>query len=206
METDIFTIGYTGFKIDEFIDVLKIYKVNAVVDVRSYPFSKYYSDYNSDTLENTLKKSDISYRLYDKEFGARQKDYALYDENNQFDLTLFSKSEQFKRGMKRIKKGTSSGFRIALMCAEKNPIECHRAVLVGRELSLVGFNVLHIINKNKIITEKQLEEELVDIYFPEKDQLSLFNNDNLSLSKQIQKSIEMQRKKIAYHEKELLNE
>ena len=204
MQCNIYTIGYSGFKINEFILVLKKNKINAVVDVRSYPYSKYYPDYNSNVLKEILEKNSIVYRLYDKEFGARQKDYALYDENNQLNFKLFSKSQQFRKGILRLKKGVSCGYTIALMCAEKNPLECHRAILVGRELNKIGFNVLHIIDNNKMMTEKELELSLVDLYFPQKNQLSLFENDNKSLTKQIEESFNMQSKKIAFHERELL--
>ena len=49
----IYTIGYTAFPINEFLDVIKHYGIHCVIDVRSSPFSNYYSDYNKDELENT---------------------------------------------------------------------------------------------------------------------------------------------------------
>ncbi len=206
MEKKIFTIGYTGFNIEEFINVLKKNNINAVVDVRSNPFSKYYPDYDTNRLKDKLNEYGIAYRLYDKEFGARQNDYSLYTKENKLDLNLFAKSKQFQLGIKRLKKGIVCGFTIVLMCAEKNPMECHRAVLIGRELSLRGFKVFHIIDSKKVISEKELELLLVNNYFPQKNQLSIFNEDNMSLEEQIRKAVNMQREKIAYHEKEILDE
>ena len=68
----IYTIGYTAFPINEFLDVIKHYGIDCVIDVRSSPFSNYYIDYNKDALENALKQNNILYRNYANEFGARQ--------------------------------------------------------------------------------------------------------------------------------------
>ena len=75
MTKTLYTIGYSGFLVEEFIDALKKNNINAVIDVRSSPYSQFFSDYNKEPLEKTLKKEGIFYRNYSKEFGARQYNY-----------------------------------------------------------------------------------------------------------------------------------
>lgn len=206
MQRKIYTIGYAGFQLSDFICALQENRINAVVDVRSFPYSKYYSDYNTDKLKQTLKNHQIVYRLYDKEFGARQNDRSLYNENHQMNFKLFAQSEQFQKGILRLQKGIDSGFTVALMCAEKDPMNCHRAILVGRELSKRGYDVYHIIANRQVMTEYELEMSLVNIYFPQRNQISLFEDGNKSLEVQIEEAFEIQGQKIAYQEKELADE
>ena len=98
----IYTIGYTAFSIDEFIEVINSYGVNCVIDVRSSPFSAYYSDYNKDALENVLKQHNILYRNYQKEFGARQTNPVFYS-GDIVDFEKFIKSEQFMDGVSKVR-------------------------------------------------------------------------------------------------------
>lgn len=68
----VYTIGYSGFSIDDFVANLKKHNISLVVDVRSSPFSHYFPEYNKDSLEVCLKTHGIYYRNYADEFGARQ--------------------------------------------------------------------------------------------------------------------------------------
>lgn len=101
----------------------------------------------------------------------------------------------------RLQKSVDSGYTIALMCAEKNPADCHRAVLVGRELSKNGFDVYHILTKDKTITEKEFEMYLVDKYFLKNNQSLDDGESDESLEDKIEKAFELQGKKVAYTKK-----
>ena len=169
----IYTIGYTAFSIDEFIEVINSYGVNCVIDVRSSPFSAYYSDYNKDSLENVLKQHNILYRNYQKEFGARQTNPVFYS-GDIVDFEKFIKSEQFMDGVSKVTKGIERGYTFALMCAEKDPINCHRSIMLGRGFSDCGFMVRHIISKTEYETQQEIEERLLEMYHQDRFQLSLF--------------------------------
>lgn len=155
MKKIIFTLGHSTHKIEKFIDLLKMHNITAVCDVRSSPFSKYNPQYNCDNLKNTLLDTNIKYVLLGKELGARTDDKTCY-KNNQVQFELLAKTELFQKGLERVINGTKK-FNIALVCAEKDPIECHRTLLVSRELEKKGFIIHHILDNGNI--EKQ--EELI---------------------------------------------
>ena len=91
MITKLFTIGYAGFGLPEFLTELKKRQIQLVIDVRSQPFSKYYADYNKDRICNALKNENIYYRNYAKEFGARQENKVYYSSEGYLDFSKFSK-------------------------------------------------------------------------------------------------------------------
>ena len=169
MEKDtIYTIGYSGFQVDEFISTLKRNGVNALIDVRSEPYSAYHHDYDKETLSQNLRKNHIYYRNYAKEFGARQENHGFY-KNGRLDFDSFSKSPQFQSGVSKIVEGANQGFTFAFMCAEKDPLQCHRAILVAKAFSDMGFSVKHVVpvdGKIEIETQQNLEDEMIDCYFP----------------------------------------
>ena len=118
----IYTIGYTAFSIDEFINILKKYNITCIIDVRSSPFSQFYQDYNKPVLKERLKKENIEYRNYVDEFGARQNEMTYYHSDGYLDFNKFLKSENFKLGVNKIEKGIKLGYSFCLMCAETDPI------------------------------------------------------------------------------------
>lgn len=176
MEYTIYTIGYAGFSKDAFIEELKKYGISVLVDVRSSPFSSYHQEYNRDLLEPVLKSNKIYYRNYAKEFGARQDDAKLYSPAGYLDFEKVAKSDHFQSGLLRLCNSMKQGYIPALMCAEKNPLDCHRAILVSRAFHEQGCNVIHILPENKSCSQDDLNEALLEKYFPNRDQISMFGN------------------------------
>lgn len=172
----IYTIGYTAFSIEEFINVITHYGINCVIDVRSSPFSKHYTDYNKDVLKNTLKKHNILYRNYSREFGARQID-PIYYSGDVVDFDKFINSESFFDGVSKVSKGIEMGYTFVLMCAEKDPIDCHRSIMLGKGFAKCGYEVKHIISITRLETQKELEIRLLDMYHKNRCQLSLFGEE-----------------------------
>ena len=170
----IYTIGYSGFKIEKFLETLNFYSIKALIDVRSNPYSKYFLDYNKNILENTLRKNGNIYRNYDIEFGARQTDKKFYNSEGVLDFEKFSLSPQFQSGVKKILKGLEQNYSFVLMCSEKEPINCHRAILVSRAFNELGIKVIHIMPDNKNFTQKDLELQMLNKYFPDRMQGNLF--------------------------------
>lgn len=172
----VYTIGHSRHKINEFIDLLRKNNINCVCDVRSTPFSKFAEQFNQDSLKKSLQDNDIVYLYFGEEFGARRKEQELIT-NGVVDFEKVSKSEKFKSGIKRLEKGAKKGYTIALMCSEKDPIDCHRTILVARNLSLNGFEVNHILDTGSQISQKDVDEQLLKKYFPKRNQVSLFEED-----------------------------
>lgn len=154
----IYTIGYSGFTVDEFLHALISHKVNAVIDVRSNPFSEYKPEYNKPALELLLKKKNIYYRNYANEFGARQEDRKFFNEDGYLDFEKFSESKQFQEGVNTLCEAMKKGYAFALMCAEKHPVNCHRAILVARAFHERGIKVIHIMPGDNNITQEDLED------------------------------------------------
>ena len=172
---EIFTIGYSGFTIDSFVYTLKQFDIKCVVDVRSIPFSKFHPDYNKDFLCKVLNENKILYRHYANEFGARQNDHSFYDEDGILDFHKFIASEQFQSGISKVENGIQIGYSFAMMCAEKDPINCHRSIMVGQGFKKSGFSVKNIIDENRYESQEALEDRLLDMYFADRNQLSIFD-------------------------------
>lgn len=174
---EIYTIGYSGFAVNDFIKVLKRYNVTCLVDVRSLPKSAHFKDFNSENISRVLRTNDILYRNYVKEFGARQTDEKFYT-NGVLNFEKFSLSEQFLDGVRKIEAGMELGYTFAFMCAEKRPENCHRCILVARKFHQLGYEVRNIIANGKFISQNEVEEILLDKYFPNRNQFSLFGEPN----------------------------
>lgn len=156
--------------------LLQSYGINCVCDVRSVPYSRFAEQYNREYLNVVLEKHDIKYLFFGEEFGARRKEDRLLTDGI-VDFEKVSKSEKFLRGVLRIRNGIEKGYKIVLMCTEKEPVDCHRTILVSRNLYNIGVKVKHILPDGTVKMHEKIEEELVDRYFPDINQRSLFNID-----------------------------
>lgn len=170
----IYSIGYSGFSINDFMDTLQSNQISLLVDVRSQPYSQYFPDYNKSNLEKTLMISGIHYRNYAKEFGARQEDRKYYSNNGYLDFEMFAKSPLFLHGYEKLINSMKQNYRFVLMCAEKDPFNCHRAILVSRAFHDAGYKVVHFLPNNTWTTQNEIEFRLLAKYFPKRNQLTLF--------------------------------
>ena len=197
MNGTIYTIGYTGFSLEEFIQELKKKEINVVIDVRSSPYSERYADYNKNNLESVLTSNKIYYRNYANEFGARQDNASFYSDDGCLDFNIFSKSEQFLSGVEKIKNSVARGYKIVFLCAEKEPIKCHRTILVAKAFHELGYNVIHLKPNNSSINHRDIEIQLLDMYFPNRYQRDMFS-DSKSDEEYLIDAYRMQNKKIGY--------
>jgi len=198
-EKEIYTIGYSGFDVNEFINVLKKHGINGLVDVRSNPNSKFYEQFNKINIERQLKTFGIHYRNFKDEFGARQTDATFY-RNGYLSFPIFSDSNIFLSGIKRIERGLSDGLSIALMCAERDPVNCHRNILVAKKFHEMGYQIKNILLDGSYELQEDLEMRLVDEYFPDRNQLSLLS-EPLSTDEMISKCYERKNEEIGYRQK-----
>jgi uncharacterized protein (DUF488 family) len=138
----VFTIGHSTHPLERFVVLLTQHGVTAVGDVRSRPYSRISPQFNRETLKEDLRAIGITYVFLGDELGARSDDPSCY-ENGRVRYDRLALSPKFQAGLDRVRAGMKT-FRLALMCAEKDPLECHRALLVGRQLSSLGVSVQHI--------------------------------------------------------------
>src|SRR5881227_321241 len=127
----IYTIGHSSHQIDYFLELLKIFSINCVIDVRSIAASSYNPQFNKEPLSNFLKNNQIAYLHFAEEFGARHTDPDLLDEEGKVDFEKVRMAWLFKSGVERLWKGVEKGFIIALMCSEAEPFDCHRFSMIS---------------------------------------------------------------------------
>lgn len=183
----VYTIGYSPFSLDEFIKTIQFHHISCLIDVRSNPHSAYYTDYDKDILSRKLKDHNIIYRNYAREFGARQEDPHFYTKDGYLSFELYTKSDQFQAGVEKLRKGISLGYNFVLMCAEKDPMNCHRAIMIGKALKDNGFKVVHILYPHGIETQEEMEQRAIG------SQISFFSEEE-----RIQEFYEIQNQKIGY--------
>ncbi len=143
MQNRIFTIGHSTHPQECFIALLRQHGVTALCDVRSKPYSRVNPQFNREELEKALLAHGIAYRFLGKELGARSDDPNCY-EGGKVRYSRLAETGLFKLGIKRVLRGIKDDFRIALMCAEKEPLDCHRTILVARHLAALGVAIEHI--------------------------------------------------------------
>ncbi len=162
MKSTLYTIGHSNHEITAFIALLRQHNVTALGDVRSHPYSRYVSQYSREPLKIALATAGIAYVFLGKELGARSNNPACYKQGR-VQYERLAKEPIFLKGMDRIIQGLGR-YRIALMCAEKDPIECHRALLVARKLFEMGIEVKHILADGALETQEELESRLLAVY------------------------------------------
>lgn len=194
----LFTIGHSVYDTDYFINLIKIYNINCIVDVRSIPYSKYSRQYNKDVIKNILKKNNIVYIYMGTEFGARRESKELYSKEGYLDFEKVVYDNDFLKGVERIKNGLQKGYNIAFMCTEKEPEDCHRCILIGRYFNDIGYQVINIIDEKNYKTQNVIEQDLLNEYFPERNQISLIPDLNKSDEELIRDAYKLKNKKIGY--------
>ncbi len=161
MPDTILTIGHSTHSVDEFLALLRNSEVSAVADVRSVPYSRFNPQFNRENLQSELKRHGIKYVFLGKELGARSEDRRCY-EGGKVQYERLCNTPEFIEGLDRLQQGAAS-YKIAMMCAEKDPLDCHRTILVARHLVERGLLVDHILPDGKIETHEDLLSRLLEL-------------------------------------------
>lgn len=154
----LYTVGHSNRTLDEFLSLLTENEVTAIADVRSSPYSRMNPQFNRDQLKRSLQEKNIAYVFLGQELGARRDEECCY-EDGVARYELIAKTEAFIDGLKRIRDGSQS-HRIALMCAEKDPLTCHRTILVCRHLK-DEIAITHIVTEGRLETQEEAENRLL---------------------------------------------
>lgn len=195
----LYTIGHSGHSLKKFIALLNNYKINCLVDVRSNPHSKFHDHFNRKNLSAALQMENIQYVFMGKEFGARRNEPELYNSEGQLDFEKTMKHKLFLSGVERIKDGLSKGYTIAFMCAEKNPLNCHRSMLVARYFFENGFHPVHILESGDSIDQAKIISILIDTYYPNRNQISLIPEENFEDEQELyKKAYNIKNREIGY--------
>ena len=155
----IYTIGHSKHPIDRFIALLQQHDIDALADVRSTPYSRFNPQFSKEKLQTALAAAGIRYVFLGEELGARTKDPSCYDTEGRVSYARLSQTELFRKGIERLLTGMQQR-RIAIMCAEREPLDCHRTILVSRELERAGVPVTHILHDGALEPHTQLMTRL----------------------------------------------
>ena len=175
---DLFTIGHSNHSIERFLELARGAAITAIADVRSTPASRRYPWFNQARLAPRLAHEGIAYVPLGDALGGRPRDPRLYRNDGAADYDAMARTEDFRAGLDRVADGARR-YRVCLMCAEREPLDCHRCLLVTRALAERGFAVGHVLADGAIESHGQTEERLLKIARVPAD---LFANHNQRLA------------------------
>jgi len=174
----VFTIGHSTHSYEHFLSLLRASGITAVADVRTTPFSRHFSHFNEGALRSELKLDGISYVFLGKELGGRPSGRSFYCDGVA-DYEKMAKTQMFASGIRRVIEGAKK-FRIALMCSEHDPLDCHRCLLVGRSLREEGVKLVHILGDSSLVSHEAIEEKLLNLAGRSSDDLLMTASERLS--------------------------
>jgi uncharacterized protein (DUF488 family) len=154
----IYSIGYSTHKPEVFFAILSQYKIKYLIDVRKTASSYFNEQFSSVPLRKNCNQNRVKY-LHLPELGGESLAYSILQED-----------QSWQRGIERIRKGNELGCDMVLMCAEGNPLDCHRFLHLSRELKNT-ISVKHILKDGSLIDQESLENKLM---FTEKIHPDLF--------------------------------
>ncbi len=167
----IYTIGYGNRSVEEVITLLQRYEIACLVDVRSQPYSRYKPEFSKAALERRLSEQGIGYLFMGDLLGGRPADESCYV-NGKVDYALLRAKAFYQEGIRRLL-AAAEGQRLALLCSEAKPRECHRSKLIGNTLVERQVAVAHIDEAGTIKSQEEVNEELTG------GQLPLFEQESL---------------------------
>ncbi|MXZ90277.1 MAG: DUF488 domain-containing protein [Chloroflexi bacterium] len=186
------TVGHSNHEADAFLQLLVRHGVDEVVDVRSAPYSRYASQFNHDALRSALEDVGIGYTYLGGELGGRPADRSSYDADGRVRYNRVADSDDFDDGIRRVIRAADEG-QVALVCTEKEPLECHRTLLVARNLVERGVAVGHILADGGLEAHDATMLRLVEVHKLPPDGDMFRTRDDV-----IAEALERQVRKFAY--------
>ena len=165
----LFTVGHSAHSLTVFLELLRQHDVSALADVRSAPYSRYCPHFSKDALSRSLGDAGIKYVFLGRELGGRSDDPSCY-ENGRIRYSRLARRPEFRDGVERLKKGAAD-HRVAVMCAEREPLECHRAILVSPVLEEEGLSIQHIHADGRLEAHDEAMDRLIDLVGLPRDDL-----------------------------------
>lgn len=185
----IFTVGHSNHPIERFLGLLREHGITTLADVRSTPASRFNPQYHRKALEKSLADAGVAYEFLGAELGARTQDPQCY-ENGRVSYRRLAATATFQRGLDRLL-SIGRQRRVAIMCAEYDPLDCHRTILVGYELARRAERVTHILRDGALESDQAANVRLVERLKLESD--DLFAGENL-----VERAYELQAALVAW--------
>lgn len=168
MRNIVFTVGHSIHSIDKFLALIKQHGITAIYDVRSKPYSRRNPQFSKGKLQSHLSGEGIGYEFLGRELGGLSEDPSCY-EDGKLKYDRVAETQLFWQGIRRVQEGADQD-KIALMCAEKEPLNCHRTILVSRHLESQGLLVQHILEDGALEPHSESIGRLIrQLKLPEPD-------------------------------------
>ncbi|MGA8612988.1 MAG: DUF488 domain-containing protein [Xanthobacteraceae bacterium] len=164
---DLFSIGHSNIPAERFVAMLRRAGVSTIVDVRSTPSSRRFPWFSSKNLARSLQDDGILYMPFGDALGGRPRDPTLYRDGIA-DYDKMAQQPEFCAGLDRLLT-VATQRRVCLMCAEREPLDCHRCLLVSRALAERGCTVGHILHDGTIEPHTAIEQRLLADSGPDAD-------------------------------------
>ncbi len=159
----VLTIGHSNHPLETFINLLLRHGIDEIVDVRSAPYSRYTPQFNHDALQHALDDIGIAYAYLGGELGGRPADRSCYDSDGRVRYDRVAETIQFDDGIRTVIRAADER-RVALLCTEKEPLECHRTLLVARAIDERGVAVAHILADGDLESHSDAMARLVGVH------------------------------------------
>ena len=159
----VYTIGHSNHTTQTFIDLLRKFAIDAVVDVRSQPYSQWASQFNRELLHDDLRQAQIRYEFMGDVLGGRPGDPALYDPGKERpNYRRVEHTTAYQTGIDRLLT-LAQHATVAVMCSEGDYRQCHRHLLISQTLLARGAQVRHI-QPNGTTVEGFVEAEQLSLF------------------------------------------
>ena len=142
-DPELYSIGHSTQSLDDLVRLLNLYDIEVVADVRTAPYSRFNPQFNRHDLDHGLRDQGLQYVFLGKELGGRPEGDEFYDPDGHALYGRMAETQEFKAGLNRLLEGGSQ-YRVAMMCSEEDPTDCHRFLLITRVLHTQGVKVTHI--------------------------------------------------------------
>ncbi len=174
----LYSIGHSNHRAEHIIHLLTLHGIQSVADVRSVPYSRHNPHFSRDAFELNLNAHGLSYVFLGKELGGLRRERECYH-NHQVDYDRVATLPVFQEGLKILVE-YASRVKVAMLCAEQDPLSCHRTLLIARHVRRFVGEVLHIFGNGHIETHAQIEERLLRNYSPRESDLFVTQEELLA--------------------------
>jgi len=157
----LFSIGHSNLEFERFVLLLQGAKVTVIADVRSQPFSKWLPWTNRPNLEQALPEHQIRYHFFGDLLGGRPQSTEVYDSDGRVNYELVTMSAAFQRGLDRLAHALGES-RVAMLCSEEDPMNCHRGLLIAPAMKDRGFAAMHIRGDGSLESQASFETRLIE--------------------------------------------
>jgi uncharacterized protein (DUF488 family) len=180
MTQTVYTIGHSNGTTERLLGLLTQHGITAIADVRSRPYSRFNPQFNREELAGALKAAGIGYVFLGQELGARSDDPSCY-RDGRAQYVLMAQTPLFARGIERLLAGAEA-HRAAILCAEKEPLTCHRSMLIGRYLHERNVGVRHILEDGALEEHHSLLDRLLALHGMQEDHLFHSKEERIAMA------------------------